>query len=97
MRISIPAVVFSVLLAIFAVSPAAAEVEVEVREATPQITEQLVAPGVQVNLDRVQVPSVAERFAAEQPAAVAQPTRTSWWWLVGAIVVAGVIVAVLVS
>jgi hypothetical protein len=97
MRISIPAVVFALLLAVLAVNPAAAEVDVELRETTPQLTEQVTAPTAQMNLDVVQVPSVTERLAADQPAAAAQPTRTSWWWLVGAIVVAGVIIAVLVN
>jgi hypothetical protein len=31
----------------------------------------------------------------ESSAAIAQPTQTSWWWLIGAIVVALVIAAVL--
>jgi hypothetical protein len=44
----------------------------------------------------VQVPVRAEeQRSAEAASAALQPTRMSWWWLVGAIVVGGIILSLL--
>ena len=65
-----------------------AEPEMVAEEAEPLQPEMVVS--------EVQIPS-HERAAAEATAAQDMPRRGSFWWLVGVIVVAGVILAVLVS
>lgn len=51
------------------------------------------APAPDLRLDRVEA-----RQAADQPAAVQDmPARGSFWWLVGVIVIAGIILAVVLD
>jgi hypothetical protein len=67
------------------VAPAPETQRIPERAAAPEWTRPAVA-----ELERAEF-----QQDADAPAALAQPTRTSWWWLVGAIVVAGVILAVI--
>ena len=71
--------------------------EKELRASVVQTGADSVAPAQpEVQLREVEIPS-REAAAADAPATQDMPSRGSFWWLVGVIVVAGVILAVLLD
>jgi len=81
-----------VALALVAVPVSVSATESTPRNASPiSVVERVAAVPF---VEQVQVPVRAERQDVEAAAEMAlQPTRMTWWWLVGAIVVAGIIIA----
>jgi hypothetical protein len=88
-------IILALALAIAPLGLSATEVPVNRAPAPAQIAQPMLMQELP-HAERIQAPVRAEQQVnAEAAAAVAQPTRTNWWWLVGAIVVAGVIISIL--
>ena len=72
--------------------------EKEPRAAIAQTVVESEAPEQpEIQLAEVELPSHEESAPADAPATQDMPSRGSFWWLVGVIVVAGVILAVLLD
>jgi hypothetical protein len=89
------------ILLVAPVAAARAETDPSEKEPVAAIAQTLVeepaAPAQpELVVGEVEIPSRAEA-AAETPAAQDMPRRGSFWWMVGVIVVAGVILYVLVG
>jgi hypothetical protein len=95
-RVSMRAILPSALLALVVAAPlSASENEPAPPEPLPAVIEEPTAerpPVPAMNLQEIQV---EERSAAPDAEVAQVPRRGSFWWLVGVIVVAGVILAVL--
>jgi hypothetical protein len=91
-------IVVALVLLLVAAPRARAESSVPDKEVRPAIARTVLEPGAPVGpplvLTEVKLPAYGEAVAS---AAATQdmPQRGSFWWLVGVIVVAGVILAVL--
>lgn len=89
-------------LAVPALAVAQQPVDLDTDAAPPQVelqqtTTQATAPADAIDIDDARtVPATAERnMDVDDTALQAGPESRSWWWLVGAIVVGGIILAVI--
>jgi hypothetical protein len=79
-------------LALAATPVAASATEVPLGAPVQPSLQQPVQPPTLPFTERIQIPDRAEqsRSAAEMPA-TRQPDRVTWWWLVAAIVIGGIV------
>lgn len=87
---------FVMVLALALMPVALSATDVSTRAPLQPHVQQTATQTVLPHAEQIQVQDRVERQReAAESAAALQPTQTNWWWLVGAIVVGGVILAVL--
>jgi hypothetical protein len=91
------ALVLTTLLCFATVAQAQeAQFEMAADNPVPVATTEMTVEMETADLELAPVAVEAQNTVTGQSAAaVAQPTQTNWWWLIGAIVVAGIILMVL--
>ena len=84
-----------VALALFVGAPALSATDAEVAEVVPRIAVQSAVEAPATTELRLSEIQLEQRAVAEDASAAQVAQRGSFWWLVGAIVIGGVILAVL--